>query len=90
MSNPTFERPAENTFGPESGLLLRARDAAATCGVSVATWWRWDAAGRCPAPVRIGSSVRWRRSELEAWVAAGCPDRLEWQAVQDVQRNRRA
>jgi len=30
-------------------------------------------AGRMPRPVRLGSLVRWRRAELEAWIAAGCP-----------------
>ncbi|MBX3363152.1 MAG: helix-turn-helix domain-containing protein [Phycisphaeraceae bacterium] len=31
------------------------------------------AAGRIPAPIRIGRSVRWRESEIAAWIAAGCP-----------------
>lgn len=25
-----------------------------------------------PAPVRIGGLVRWRRADLEAWLAGGC------------------
>ena len=29
-------------------------------------------AGRIPRPVRIGKSVRWRRTEIEDWIAAGC------------------
>jgi predicted DNA-binding transcriptional regulator AlpA len=63
-------------------LLVDARQAAALCGVSPATWWRWDAAGRIPAAVRIGSGVvRWRRAELESWTAAGCPPRMEWEAL---------
>ena len=74
----------------EPALLLPARQAAALCGVSPATWWRWEAAGKIPAAVRIGSTVRWRRAELEAWTAAGCPSRAEWQALQaTAQRNGR-
>ncbi len=61
-------------------LLLRARDAAAVCGVSLATWHRWHASARCPAPVRIGATVRWRADELRSWVEAGCPSRREWEA----------
>jgi prophage regulatory protein len=62
-------------------LLLAARQAAALCGVSVATWWRWRAAGCCPAPVRVGGCVRWRAEELREWTKAGCPPRSEWEAL---------
>jgi predicted DNA-binding transcriptional regulator AlpA len=71
-----------------AALLLRARDAAAACSVSLATWWRWDAAGRCPAPVRLGASVRWRADELRSWIEAGCPDRKSWEAMQKANSRR--
>jgi predicted DNA-binding transcriptional regulator AlpA len=61
-------------------LLVPARAAAALYGVSLATWHRWHAGGRVPAPVRIGATVRWRREELAAHIAAGCPARREWEA----------
>jgi len=35
-----------------------------------------------PQPVRIGRSLYWRTEELKAWVAAGCPDRGTWIAMQ--------
>ena len=63
---------------PSSQLLLRAREAAALAGVSLRTWRSWDAAGRVPAPVRIGRTTRWRRHELQQWVVAGCPGRHVW------------
>jgi predicted DNA-binding transcriptional regulator AlpA len=59
-------------------LLLDAANAAALCSVSLRTWRDWDAIGRCPAPIRFRRNLRWSRRELEAWVDAGCPDRLEW------------
>jgi predicted DNA-binding transcriptional regulator AlpA len=63
-------------------LLLTAKQAAAACGVAPATWWRWHAAGRCPAPVGIGPGVvRWRQAELAAWTEAGCPDRRAWESL---------
>jgi predicted DNA-binding transcriptional regulator AlpA len=62
--------------------LLRAPACAAFCSVSEATWWRWHSAGRCPAPVRIGGTVRWRAEELRDWVRTGCPDRTTWEAIQ--------
>ena len=35
--------------------------------------YRLADAGRMPRPVKLGSLVRWRRAELEAWINAGCP-----------------
>jgi predicted DNA-binding transcriptional regulator AlpA len=28
--------------------------------------------GRMPSPVKLNSLVRWRRSEIESWIAGGC------------------
>jgi predicted DNA-binding transcriptional regulator AlpA len=74
--------PAPSPPPPPSPLLVTARQAAQLCGVSVATWWRWEAAGRTPAAVRLGGSTRWRSDELADWVQAGCPDRRSWLARQ--------
>ena len=63
-------------------LLLTADEASCLYGVSSATWYRWSAAGRVPAPVRIGATVRWRLSELESHLEAGAPDRKTWEARQ--------
>lgn len=53
--------------------LLNAEEAAEMAGVGKRSWWRHCSSGRAPAPVRIGGSVRWRKTELAAWIAAGCP-----------------
>jgi predicted DNA-binding transcriptional regulator AlpA len=58
-------------------LLVDATTAAALCGKHLRTWRAWQAAGRIPRPIRIGRSLMWRFSELEAWVAAGCPPRKD-------------
>lgn len=58
--------------------LLRTDDLAARLGLGRATIYRQVAAGRLPAPIRIGRAVRWRRAEIEDWVAAGCPPRSRW------------
>lgn len=64
-------------------LLLSAEESARfAAGVSAATWWRWDAAGKIPAPIRPTRGVtRWRRSDLERWVELGCPKRREFEAL---------
>ena len=66
--------------------LLRARDAAQLCGIGLATWWRWDAAGKMPRGFKIGGARLWSRAELLAWIDAGCPGRSEWQARREAER----
>ena len=34
--------------------------------------YRLADAGKMPAPVRLGSLVRWQRAAITAWVADGC------------------
>ena len=86
MSDPTIplripEPEPATSPGP---LLISAARAAEMCGVSTATWWRWDSSGRVPPAVRIGGTTRWRMSELTTWTAAGCPRREEWMATHQI------
>ncbi len=71
---------ASDTANSTPALLLTARQSAAACGRSLRCWRSWDSAGRIPRPVRIGRSTMWRAAELAEWTAAGCPERLEWEA----------
>lgn len=61
-----------------NGMLVNARDAAKVLGLGERTLHRYHAAGRIPSPVKLGGRNWWRRSELEAWVQAGCPPRARW------------
>jgi len=56
-----------------------------TCGVR--TVRTLDAAGKLPTPLRLGGRVVWRRAEIKAWVAAGCPDRAAWEAIKAARRS---
>ena len=55
-----------------SVALLPTPKAAAYIGMSVRTMnnWRWLGAGRGPAFVRLGRSVRYDVRTLDAWIAA--------------------
>lgn len=53
--------------------LLDVRAVAALLDCSPRHVYRLSDAGRMPPPVRIGALVRWRRSDLDAWLADGCP-----------------
>jgi excisionase family DNA binding protein len=54
-------------------LLITVDEVAAMLSLSPRTVWRRSSTGELPAPVRIGGSVRWRRSDIVQWVNAGCP-----------------
>jgi predicted DNA-binding transcriptional regulator AlpA len=60
-------------------LLVCAETVAVMLGVSVKTVSNWHLAGKLPKPVRLDGPRRWRRADIEAWVAAGC-DKKIWKA----------
>ena len=47
---------------------LRAREVAALFGVGVRTLRRWRHEKRIPAPLKLKGPLRWRRTEVEAWL----------------------
>ena len=61
-------------------LLLTGSEAAALLGVSRSVFYRWDARGDVPRPVRIGKLRRWSRLDLLRWVERMCPPRHLWEA----------
>jgi hypothetical protein len=61
-------------------LLLDIRGLAELLSRSVASLHRDDAAGRLPGALRVGSSKRWRYSDIVLWVELGCPTRAEFEA----------
>ena len=63
-----------------SPLVVDAKRLAKLLCAGVRTVRAWDAAGKLPAPIRIGGRVVWRVDEIRAWLAAGAPDRETWDA----------
>jgi excisionase family DNA binding protein len=53
-------------------VLLDVRGVAALLGCSERHVYRLTDAGKMPSPVRLGSLVRWRRQDIEEWIASGC------------------
>ena len=76
----TRPAPVANTHEAPA-LLLTADDLARELRVSLRTLRTMDAGGRLPRPIRPGGgrSLRWRRSEIVEWIAAGAPRRDEWE-----------
>jgi len=55
-------------------VLIDAAELARILSVSKPTIWRMRQSGRLPEPLRLTSqTLRWRRSDIETWLAAGCP-----------------
>ena len=55
-------------------ILIRAKDAAALCGVSPRTWQSLRAEGRVPRAYKLNGCVLWRLSDLRKWVDLGMPN----------------
>ena len=54
--------------------LLEVKDVAAILSCGERTVYRHADAGRIPRPIKLGTHlIRWRRSELFAWIDDGCP-----------------
>lgn len=68
-----------------SPLALSGEQLARALGVSLRHVRRMDSAGRLPKPITLGRSVRWPLhgpGGIQAWLAAGCPDRKTWERIQ--------
>lgn len=58
----------------ESAALLTVRQVASLLGCSSRHVHRLTDRGAMPRPTKLGSVlVRWRRADIEEWIAAGCP-----------------
>lgn len=73
-SEQTSDSPSQN----RKAALITAAELAALMQISQRTLWRLLSAGKVIEPVRIGGNTRWRLSEVERWIANGCPPATEF------------
>ncbi|ADG68471.1 Prophage CP4-57 regulatory [Planctopirus limnophila DSM 3776] len=69
----TNEFAKETLMDQNNPILATAESVASMLSISLRTLWRMRSAGKLPAPVRVGKSTRWRVSDIQEWIAAGCP-----------------
>lgn len=69
--------------------LVRLTEVCRILGISRAHASRLNVSGRLPRPIRLGRAVRWSTSELGRWIAAGCPTRDQWEAIDSARGGRR-
>ena len=62
-----------STLSREPAVLLDVKATARLLGCSPRHVYRLSDSARMPPPVKIGALVRWRRADVEKWVAEGCP-----------------
>lgn len=65
-------------------MLLTKADLARELRTSSKTIDRMDNAGKLPRPVRVGRAKRWGRQTIVAWIAAGCPDRHDFERFHKI------
>jgi predicted DNA-binding transcriptional regulator AlpA len=65
--NPTPTPPTDL-----ADRLLGIPEVAGACGVSPRSVRRYFESGRMPRPVKVSGLIRWRKSDIEAWLADGC------------------
>lgn len=64
-------------------LLLSVENTAKLLGISRRLFYGLHSTGKLgPLPVKLGKRSLWRRAEIEAWVAAGCPTRDQWRTTE--------
>lgn len=84
--NRNSEGRGQKTEQLPIALTLKANQVAAMLGVSVRQVWRLHTTGRLPRPVRLGNCIRWVRTELEAFIQAGAPNRERWEQMKQNAR----
>ena len=65
--------PATTTTPAAAPALIDVRAVAELLGCSDRHVFRLAKIGRIPRSTKLGALVRWRRTEIERWIADGCP-----------------
>ena len=70
-----------------SEKLLRAEAVAAKLSLSKRAIFRMRSAGLICSPVKVGAgAIRWRESDIEQWIAMGCPSKSEFEARREAEQ----
>lgn len=78
MHEPHFPEHAAERFDDDrpppmvEPLVVTVDEVAKMLRLSKRSVWRLRSAGVLPAPLRLGNSVRWLKSDIDAWIAGGC------------------
>lgn len=73
LTSGTGERVAGRESATVESTLLDVQQVAGLLRCSARHVYRLSDSARMPRPVKLGALVRWRRTEIENWIADGCP-----------------
>ena len=70
-------------------ILLTAKEVGAKLSLSKRAVFRMRSAGLICSPVKVGAgAIRWRLSDIEQWIAWGCPSKVDFEAMRQAERQR--
>ncbi len=72
---------ADNAACSFEGELIDIIEAARMCGMSKSMYKKLFSMEQTPEGIKLGRLRRWRRTEILAWINAGCPNREKWLVV---------
>ncbi len=89
----TAERPATHGSACSGGchagaeaapapLLMDVGGVARLLSCSERHVYRLSQSKRMPKPLKLGALIRWKRADVEKWLADGCPDEREMRRSQ--------
>ena len=67
------ERIAGRARAERDAAMLDVTTVASFLSCSPRHVYRLADSGRLPRPLKLGTLVRWRRADIEGWIAEGCP-----------------
>ncbi len=70
-----------NTVSGIKGELIDIIEVAKMCGMSKSMYKKLYSMEQTPEGIKLGRLRRWRRTEILAWINAGCPSREKWLIV---------
>lgn len=68
--------------------LLTASEVGKILGLSKRQVFRLSASARIVRPLKIVGSTRFRQSDIDLWIALGCPDRKTFETVKNSESKR--
>ncbi len=71
--------PMDKAHDTPKSQTFTANDLSVILGTSLRTIRTMDASGKLPKGLKLGRLRKWSRSDIEAWLQAGCPDRMTWE-----------
>lgn len=72
MDHSVSSNVEQGRAGPDTALLS-VDDVSTYLTCSTRHVRRMADSGAMPRPIKLGSLVRWRRLDIERWIADGCP-----------------